>query len=96
MTEGIVCNAGKVDLRVYADNTEFMNIRTNDISQIMIENKPLKKVEKLVYLGYEIRKDSDIKNEFGIRIDKAGAAFKNLEQVWNEDGMCPKKPDVVQ
>ena len=88
MTERNICEAGKVWLRLNTKNIEIiMTKRINDTSQIMIENKPLKKVENLVYLGCEIRKDGDIRNEVGIRNGKAGAAFKNMEKIWNEDGM---------
>lgn len=87
MTETIVCEAGKVGLRVNTRKTEIMKIRTQDTSQIIIEGETLQEVEKFVYLGCEMRNDGDIRNEVGIRIGKAGAAFRNMVKVWNENGM---------
>ena len=40
-----------------------------------------------MYLGCEMQNDGDIRNEIGIRIGKAGAAFRAMENVWNESGM---------
>ena len=87
LTEAVVCEAGKVGLKVNTRKTEIMNVRTNDNRPVIIENEPLQEVDKFVYLGCEIRKDGDIRNEVSIRIGKAGAAFRNMEKVWNEDGM---------
>ena len=87
LTEAVVCEAGKVGLKVNTRKTEIMKVRTNDNSQVTIGNEPLQEVDKFVYLGCQISKDGDIRNEIGIRIGKAGAAFKNMEKVWNEDGM---------
>ena len=39
------------------------------------------------YLGCELRKYGDIRNEINIRIGKAGAAFRGLSKVWNEKGI---------
>ena len=39
------------------------------------------------FLGCEIRNEGDIRNEVGIRIEKAEAAFRNMEKVLNENGM---------
>ena len=64
-----------------------MNIRVNDNNQVTIENEPIQEVGKFVYLGCEVSKDVGISNEVSIRIDNAGAAFRNMEKVWNEDGM---------
>ena len=33
-----------------------------------------------------MRNDGDIRNEVGVRIGMAGAAFRNMEKVWNENG----------
>ena len=87
LTEAVVCEAGKVGLKVNTRKTEIMNVRINDNRPIIIGNEPLQEVDKFVYLGCEIRKDGDIRNEVSIRIGKAGAAFRNMEKVWNEDGM---------
>ena len=87
MTEAVVWEAGRVGLRVNTRKTEIMKIRTEDTSQVMIEDEILQEVEKFVYLGCEVRKDGDIRNEVGIRIGKAGAAFRNMEKVWKENGM---------
>ena len=87
LTEAIVCEARKVGLRVNTRKTEIMSMRTSDRRQVSIENEPIRGVEKFVYLGSEIWKDGDIRNEVGIRIGKAGAAFRNMEKVWNEDGI---------
>ena len=87
MTEAVVCEAAKVGLRVNTRKTEIMKIRTEDESDVVIEDERIREVEKFVYLGCEVRKDGDIRNEVGIRIGKAGAAFRNMERVWNENGM---------
>ena len=86
LTVAIVCEASKVGLRVNTRKTEIMMIRTEDTSQVVIEDKILEEV-KFAYLGCAVRKDGDIRNEVGIRIGKAGAAFRNMEKVWNENGM---------
>ena len=87
MTEAMVCEAGKVGLKVNTKKTEIIKIRTPDINQIVIEGVTLKEVQKFVYLGCEMQNDGDIRNEIGIRIGKAGAAFRTMENVWNESGM---------
>ena len=53
----------------------------------IIGNEPLQEINNFLYLGYEIRKDGNIRYEVSIRIGKAGATFRNMEKVWNEDGM---------
>ena len=50
-------------------------------------DEPIHEVEKFVYLGCEISKDGDVRKEVSIRIGEAGAASKNKEKVWIEDGM---------
>ena len=65
-----------------------MKVRTDDASNVIIEDESIQEVEKFVYLGCEVRKDGDIRKEVGITIDKAGAAFKNMERVWNKNGVC--------
>ena len=64
-----------------------MSTRTNNNTQVTKENEPIQEVEKFVYLGFEISTDGDIMKEVSIRIGKAGAAFRNMEKVWNEDAM---------
>ena len=51
-----------------------MKIRTEENSEIEIEESSLQEPDKFVYLGSELRKGSDIRNEVGIRIGKAGAS----------------------
>ena len=87
MTAALVCEAGKVGLRVNTRKTEVMKIRTEENSEIEIEDSSLREVDKFVYLGCELRKDGDIRNEVGIRIGKAGASFRAMSNVWNEDGI---------
>ena len=43
--------------------------------QNTINDTELKEVEKFTHLGCEIRRDSNIWNEVGIRIGKLGSAF---------------------
>ena len=64
-----------------------MKIKNEEAGNVMIEDESIQEVEKFVYLGCEVRKDGDIRNEVGIRIGKAGAAFRNMERVWNENGI---------
>ena len=71
MTEALVCEATKVGLRVNTIKTEIMKSRIEDDSEVEIEDNAMREVEKFVYLGCEIRKDGDIRNEVGIRIGKA-------------------------
>ena len=87
MTEAVVCEAAKVGLRVNTRKTELMKVRTEDTNHVVIEDETIQNVEKFVYLGCQVRRDGDIRNEVGIRIGKAGAAFRNMERVWNENGM---------
>ena len=87
MTEAVVTEAAKVGLRVNTRKTELMKIRIEDTESFVIEGENIQEVDKFVYLGCEVRKDGNIRNEVGIRIGKACAAFKNMEKVWNENGM---------
>ena len=87
MTEAVVSEAAKVGLRVNTRKTELMKIRIEDTESVVIENEIIQEVDKFVYLGCEVRKDGNIRNEVGIRIGKACAAFKNMEKVWNENGI---------
>ena len=79
----IVGEASKVGLKINTRKTEIMKIRSPDNQPIIIDNVELKEVEKFTYLGCEIRKDGNIRNEVGIRIGKAGSAFRTLNKVWN-------------
>ena len=88
MTEAVVCKAAKFGVKVNTRKTEFMKIRIDDASNVFIEDESIQEEEGFVYLGYEVRKDGDIRKEVGITIDKAGAAFKNMERVWNKNGVC--------
>ena len=45
----------------------------------------MREIETFVYLGCEIRKDGDIRNQVGIRFGKAGAAFRTMSYACNED-----------
>ena len=86
LVEGIVLEASKFGHTVNIRKTETMSGRTNDYSQVTIENEPIQEVEKFVYLKWEFTKDGDIRKEVGIKIDKAGAAFRIMVKVLNEDG----------
>ena len=52
-----------------------------------IEEAAVREVDKFVYLGCELQKDGDIRNEINIRIGKASVAFRDLSRVWNENGI---------
>ena len=87
MTEAVVCKAAKFGVKVNTRKTEFMKIRIDDASNVFIEDESIQEEEGFVYLGYEVRKDGDIRNRVGIKIGNAVAAFRNWERVWNENGM---------
>ena len=81
MTVAVVCEAAKVGLRVSTRKTEITKIRTDDASNVIIEDESIQEVEKFVYLGCDVRKDGDIRTEVRIIIGKAGALFKNMESL---------------
>ena len=83
MTELVVGEADKVGLKINTRKTEIMKIRSSDNQRVIIDNTELKEVEKFTYLGCEIRQDGNIRNEVGIRVGKAGSAFRTLNKVWN-------------
>ena len=83
MTDAVVCEETKIGLRLNTGKTENMKIRTSDASNVIIEDECIQEVEKLVYLGCEVRKGGDVRNEVGIRINKACTAFRKMERVWN-------------
>ena len=83
MTELVVAEANKVGLKINTRKTEIMRIRSSGNQRVIIDDTDLKEVEKFTYLGCEIRNDGDVRNEVGIRIGKAGAAFRMLDKVWN-------------
>ena len=87
MTELVSTEAGKVGLKINARKTEIMKIRNIDNCAVTLGNVDIKEVEKFMYLGCELRQDGDIRNEIGIRIGKAGSAFRMMNKVWNENGM---------
>ena len=70
----IVLEAGKVGFKVSTKK------KTEDIKHVEIEGEASQEVEKIVYLGCEMRKVEDIRNEVGNRISKTGAVFRNLEK----------------
>ena len=79
--ETVVWEAGKVGLRVNTRKTEIMKTLIDWAPKIDIEYETFQEVEKLVYHWCEMRKDGDIRD------DKAGAAFKKMDKVWNENSM---------
>ena len=84
MTQLVVEEASKVGLMINTRKTEIMKIRCIvDSQHVTIDGTDLKEVEKFTYLGCEIRKDGDVRNEVGIRIGKAGATFRTLNKVWD-------------
>ena len=60
-----------------------MRIRNSDNQRVIIDDTDLEEVEKFIYLGCEIRKEGGVKNKVGVRIRKAGTAFKMLDEVLN-------------
>ena len=63
MTEALVCEASKVELRVITSKTEIIRSRIEDNSEVETEDNGLQEDEKLVYLGCELRKVADTRNE---------------------------------
>ena len=53
-----------------------MKMKIEDPDNVVIEDENIQEVEKLVYLGCEVRKDGNIRNEVGTRIGKAGAELR--------------------
>ena len=59
-----------------------MKIRcTADNQRVTIDGTDLKEVENFTYLICDIRKDGYVGNEVGIKIGKAGDAFRSLNKV---------------
>ena len=81
LSERVVEEANKVEVNIKTWKTEIMKIRSTCNSESPIDNTVLKEVEKITYLGCEIRRDSNIRNEVGIRIGKAEYAFRTLNIV---------------
>ena len=84
MTELVVEEASKVGLKFNIRKTEVMKTRNSDNRLITIHNTDLKEVEKFRYLSFEIRNDSNVRDEVGMRIWKVEAAFRLLNKVWKE------------
>ena len=83
MTDLVVEEASKVGLKVNTRKTEVMKMRSSGTQRIKIDNTDINEVDKFTYLGCEISRDGNVRNEVNIRIGKAGAAFRMLNNVWN-------------
>ena len=60
-----------------------MKTRTEDASEVHIGEAQLQKMDKLVYLGWELQKNVDILDEVNTRIGKADSVhgvIKGMEQ----------------
>ena len=77
-TGTVVSEATKVGLRENIRKLdELMKLRTKNVSNVLIEDESIQVAKKFVYRGYEVQKDGDVQNEFGIRIGKAVALFRS-------------------
>ena len=57
-------------MKKLANKTEIMKIHTSDTQRIKTDNAEIKEVDKFAYLRCKIKKDGDVRNEIGIRIEK--------------------------
>ena len=57
---------------------------------IKVDGVDLKEIDKFTNLGCSIAKDSDVRNEIGIRIGKACAVVRSMSKVWNSSNISLK------
>ena len=87
LIEDLVEEAGKFELKVNANKTDIMKIRTENASLVHIEEAALQELDKFVYLRCELRDDGDIWNEINIRTGMSIAVFRwviiGVESEWH-------------
>ena len=66
MTDLVVEEASKVGLKVNTRKTEVMKMRSSDTQRIKIDNTDINEVDKFTYLGCEISRDGNVRNEVNI------------------------------
>ena len=67
-----------------------MNNFTSNSTLISVDGIDLKERHWYTYLGCSIANDGDVKNDIGIRIGKAGAAFRSMGRVLNDNNISLK------
>ena len=78
LTNRLAEDAAKIGLKVNCGKSEIMKNFIPNSTPISVDGVDLKEVDKFTYLGCSITNDGDVRNEIGIRIGKAGAAFRRL------------------
>ena len=90
LTNRLAEDAAKIGLKINYGKTEIMNNFIPILMPISVDGVALKEVHKFTYLGCSIAKDGDVGNEIRIRIGKAGAAFRSMGRVLNDNNISLK------
>ena len=82
-TDSLGTVAGKIGLQISYEKTKVLRSIKADNTEIQLDGKTVEEVDHFTYLGGCVERDGDIKREVSIRIAKAAAAFKSLNNVWS-------------
>ena len=75
--------AGSVGLHIKKGKSKTLKINTPNLEPITLGNEAFEEVTNFTYLGSVVDDEGGSDRDIKIRIDKARAAFKRLNNVWN-------------
>ena len=90
LTDQLARDAGKIGLKINCGKSEIMKNSLPGTTPISVDGVNLKEVDRFTYLGCSITNDGDVRGEIGIRIGKAGAAFRDMNKVWSNENISLK------
>ena len=76
--------SGSIGLRIHPGKSKMLKIKTEDTQAKAVGGKPLKVVEKFMYLGSVIDHSGMTAADVRSRVAKARAAFKTLDKIWRD------------
>ncbi|KAK3770541.1 hypothetical protein RRG08_059696 [Elysia crispata] len=82
--------SGSIGLRIHPGKSKMLKIKTEDTQAKAVGGKPLKVVEKFMYLGSVIDHSGGTAGEGRSRVAKARAAFKTLDKIWRDRTISTK------
>ena len=90
-TNRLVDNAGRLGLKLNAQNCKVMRKNTRREDKVMIGREEFEDVEEFVYLGTTVTKEGGGTEDIKKRLSKARGAFFNLTKIWNTPSIGQNK-----
>ena len=89
-TDQLARDAGNIRLKINCGKSEIMKNSLPGTTSINVDGVNLKEVDRFTYLGCNIANDGNVRSEIGVRIGKAGAAFRDMNKVWSNENISLK------